>query len=94
MKTRLLFTFPATYSYLLLITLPRSVVTKTQSNPWSSARHHTDRSTLTHFVGGLADSFIYFPFFFLRVKQTVCVRVSGAGVRTKDNSMHEGHREK
>lgn len=37
MKTKLLlvllFTFPATYSYLLLITLPPSVVTKTQSNP-------------------------------------------------------------
>ena len=62
----LLFTFPATYSYLLLITLPPSVVTKTQSNPPSSAWHHTDRRTLTHFVGELADSFsfIYFPFFF------------------------------
>lgn len=66
MKTKLLllllFTFPATYSYLLLITLPPSVVTKTQSNPWSSAWHHIDRRTLTHFVGELADS-IYFPFF-------------------------------
>ncbi len=67
MKTKLplvlLFTFPATYSYLLLITLPHGVVTKTQSNPWSSAWHHIDRHTLTHSVGELADGFIYFPFF-------------------------------
>lgn len=86
MKTKLpsvlLFTFPATYSYLLLITLPRSVVTKTQSNPPSSAWHHIDRHTLTHFVGELADSFIYFAFFFLRVKP--CVRVRQAAFRTKD----------
>lgn len=39
----LLFTFPATCSYLLLITPPRSVVTKTQSNPPRSAPHHIDR---------------------------------------------------
>ena len=63
MKTKLLFTFPATYSYLLLITRPRSVVSKTQRSRPSPAWHHTDGHTLTHFVGQLADTAIYFPFF-------------------------------
>lgn len=62
MTLLLLFTFAATYSYLLLITAARSVVTKAQSNPRSSAGHHTDRHTLALSVGELADASIYFPF--------------------------------
>lgn len=78
-----LFTFPATCSYLLLITPPHSVVTKTLSNPPRSAPHHFDRLTLTHFVGGLAHCFIYFPFF----HGSVCGSVVGCFLRTKDNSV-------
>lgn len=80
----LLFTFPATYSYLLLITLPPSVVTKTQSNLPGSAWHHTDRRTLTHFVGELADSFFiyFFSIFFPppRLNQPCCPGHLQAGV--------------
>lgn len=85
MKTKLplllLFTFPATYSYLLRITPPRSVVTKTRCNPRCSAPHHTDRLTLAHPVGELADGSIYFPFLSLSLSPRVksCVRLSVLG---------------
>lgn len=86
----LLFTFPATYSYLLLITLPPSVVTKTQSNLPGSAWHHTDRRALTHFVGELADSFLFISFpFFSPPSQAKSALLSGSLTgwcfRTKDN---------
>lgn len=85
----LLFTFPATYSYLLLITLPPSVVTKTQSNLPGSAWHHTDRRTLTHFVGELADGFLFISFPFFSPSQAKSALLSGSLTgwcfRTKDN---------